>query len=646
MHKHQRTRLGAGGCVQPHLELVGDAGVAPAPAARLAEMAPEPEPSRTTPRPGSPRQPVRIGDYGFLSDCRSAALTTCDGSIDWLCWPQFDSPSVFARILDADEGGSFAINPTAPFSSQRRYVPRTNVLQTTFHTTAGAVRIHDWLHSGARQALCRLVECLEGSVELTLTCDPRPRYSSLGPCRWTNQLGHLVCEAGDDDRLILQGVDSSQETFTLSAGEYRSFSLGWNRPGPSDLFTSLKQTIRFWHDWAADLVMPDGISPELSAHAERSALTLKGLQYQPSGAFVAAATTSLPETIGGDRNWDYRYSWLRDSAFTLYGLRAVGKTEEAESWLDWVGDVVLAQRTRELQIAYAIDGSREIPEAELPHLAGHRHSRPVRIGNGAATQRQLDVPGALVDAIWLARRSSTAPLTAQRWELVQSLAQRTAAEWRLPDEGIWEVRGEPQHFVYSKVMCWVALDRALRLARMDRRAGAPVDEWRAARDAIKADVLEHGYDRDRHAFTQAYGSRSLDAANLLLAQVGFIAPRDPRFVSTVRAIQRELGHGGQVYRYLPELTDDGFAAGEGTFTICTFWLSLALMQIGARDEGLAILEEALERTNDLGLMAEELSIDGEHLGNFPQAFSHIGVLACATAVGRCSARHHRLRIAA
>src|SRR4030088_226490 len=391
-------------------------------------------------RGGSPMrssdQSASISDYGFLSDCRSSELVASNGSVDWLCWPRFDSPSLFAKVLDSEKGGAFAISPAAPYSVERHYAPATKVLQTTLRTATGVVRINDWLNTGARQALCRLVECLEGSVELTLVCDPRPQYGAVGNPEWKRRLGYLVCPVGDEDSLILDGAISSHDTFTLTAGESRSISLGWNRPGPSDLSAALRRSIRYWQQWAADLVVPDGLGPEIAAHVERSALTLKGLQYQPSGAFVAAPTTSLPEMIGRDRNWDYRYSWLRDSAFTLYALLAVGKTEEARSWFDWLDEIVLAQGTRDLQIVYAVDGSPDVPEVELSHLAGHRNSSPVRIGNGAAEQLQLDVYGTLADAVWLARRTAKRPLQRQRWELIKNVAQQAIAGWRVPDKGI------------------------------------------------------------------------------------------------------------------------------------------------------------------------------------------------------------------
>jgi GH15 family glucan-1,4-alpha-glucosidase len=596
---------------------------------------------------GSFDEPDSIGDYGFLSDCRSAALVARDGSIDWLCWPRFDSSSLFAKVLDFTEGGTFAISSARPYSVERRYVRQTNVLETTFHAATGIVRLTDWLDMGPGQALCRLVECIEGRVALTLVCDPRPQYGVVARPEWERKVvGYHVCAVGNGDRIVLRGARSPREAFMLEAGEFRAISLGWNRPGPSDLFAALKQTVRFWQDWVADLVVPQGIDPEIAAAVERSALSLKGLQYQPSGAFVAAPTTSLPEAIGGDRNWDYRYSWLRDSAFIVYALRALGNSAEARSWLDWIDAITLNQESHELQIVYAIDGSRDLAEIELPHLSGYRHSRPVRVGNDAAKQRQLDVPGAVADAIWLTRLASGQPLPQERWELIKALAQRTLAEWHLPDAGIWEVRGTEQHFVYSKVMCWVALDRAIRLARADKRADAPVGIWRATRDAIKTEVLDHGYREQLGYFTQAYGSRALDAANLLLAQVGFIAPRDPRFVSTVRAIQRELSHGGQLFRYSAEVTDDGFEVAEGTFTICTFWLCLALDQIGAGDEALALFRRTLGYANDLGLLSEQLSVDGEQLGNFPQAFTHIAIIACAAALSRTAAGDVSVRAAA
>lgn len=579
-----------------------------------------------------------IADYGFLSDCRSAALVSSSGSIDWLCWPRFDSPSLFATLLDADKGGCFYIRPRGEYRLEgRAYVEGTNVLQTTFRTPSGLVRLNDWLHTGSRQALCRLVKCLEGEVELELLCDPRPDYARE-QVRWEEHLGWQVAGFASGDTLILDGAQPA-ETFRLEAGQRKLVSLGWNRPGPSDLFSARRRAIAFWRDWSEELSLPLLSSVDVQALVERSALVLKGLQYYPSGAFVAAPTTSLPEDIGGQRNWDYRYSWLRDSTFILYALRAVGKQDEAQSWFDYLNMVALRGGGLDLQIMYGIDGAGDLPESTLDHLEGYRGSRPVRIGNGAAKQRQLDVYGELLDSIWLLRAGTQTPISPHRWALAKTLAAHALSEWQQPDEGIWEVRGEPQHFVYSKVMCWVALDRALRLARKDQLTDAPLESWREARDAIKRDVLARGYDEELGAFTQFYGSRSLDAANLLIAQMGFLPERDPRFVSTVRAIEQGLMRGGFVDRYRADETDDGLSGGEGTFTICSLWLVLALCQIGDLDKAQRLFEHVLASANDLGLFSEELSPEGEQLGNFPQGFTHISIIVAAFALERTRLKH-------
>jgi GH15 family glucan-1,4-alpha-glucosidase len=574
-----------------------------------------------------------ISGYGFLSDCHSAALVSRQGSIDWLCWPQFDSPSVFAALLDADQGGSFSIRPAGDYeTTSRGYVEGTNVLQTIFTTATGSVRLNDWLHTGSRQAICRLVKCLEGEVELELVCDPRPDYARAS-VQWEDFLGWFVAGLPSGDTLILDGAQP-QETFRLRAGERKTVSLGWNRPGPSDLFAARRRAIEFWRDWSEDLALPLLSPEEVQQHVQRSALVLKGLQYLPTGAFVAAPTTSLPEAIGGERNWDYRYSWLRDSTFILFALRAVGKQHESESWFDYLNMIALSGGSLDLQIMYGINGEADIPETTLDHLDGYRGSRPVRIGNGAAKQRQLDVYGELLDSIWLLRTGTQTPLSGHRWALTKALAAHALEEWRNPDEGIWEIRGEPQHFVYSKVMCWVALDRAVRLARKDGFADAPLEEWLKDRDEIRADVLAKGWDEELGAFTQHYGSKNLDASNLLMAQVGFLKPTDPRFIATVRATQRELTRNGFVDRYRPEETDDGLASGEGTFAICSLWLVLALCQIGASQEAQELFARVLACSNDLGLLSEEISPDGEQLGNFPQGFTHIAIIACAFALER------------
>jgi len=572
---------------------------------------------------------VPISDYGFLSDCRSAALVASDGAIDWLCWPRFDSPSVFGRILDKEKGGTFSVSPVdKDYEVERTYLESSNVLQTIFTTKAGKLQVTDWLHKGARQALCRLIMCLEGEVEVEVICDPRPNYGAEGPVTWHERIGYLVCDLPEDGhRLILEGVETPEARVTLQGGEVLDLTLGFNRPGPSDLLSSLRRTVDFWQHWAGSLKLPNHKREDVL----RSALTLKGLQYEPTGAIIAAATTSLPEAIGGDRNYDYRFSWLRDTVFTLDALASVGKLDEAQSWFDWIKNVMLATESAHLQIMYGLDGESDLVEQELSHLEGYKCSRPVRIGNAATSQRQMDVYGEMLDAIWLQQCASERPLNQHRWLLVEALAERTCLEWLNPDEGIWEIRSRPQHFIYSKAMCWVTLDRAIKLAEEDKRfrETAPLEKWRTERDAIKAQVLRHGYDEELGAFTRSYDSGTLGAECLLLARVGFIEPDDERFVSTVRAIQRDLTRGGLVDRYHQE---DGFESEEGTFTVCSLWLVLALLEIEAREDAEALFEKVLSHANDLGLLSEELAPSGEQLGNYPQAFTHIAIIACAVAL--------------
>jgi GH15 family glucan-1,4-alpha-glucosidase len=602
----------------------------PAPAA--LPHAPQDEPARVAParRPGRDASGYApISDYGFLSDCRSSALVSSDGAIDWLCWPRFDSPALFAAILDAEHGGTWRIRPVGEFTVTRSYLPSTNVVQTAFHTATGTVRLTDWLHIGARQALCRRLHGLEGEVALELVCDPRPGFNADGRVSWEARMGWLVCCLPSGERLVADGIAGPCERRVVRAGEIHDFSLSLNRPGPSDLASSLGRTVEFWVEWCEELALP----PEHAELVRRSALVLKGLQYQPTGAIVAAPTTSLPECVGGTRNWDYRFSWLRDATLTLAALAQVNKDHEAQSWLDWLKMITLVSGVEELQIMYGIGGEAELPERLLHHLEGHKGSSPVRVGNSAALQRQIDTYGELADAIFMVRDRAGERLNSHRWRLLRALAQRAEREWREPDEGIWEVRGEPRHFVHSKVMCWVALDRAIRVAELDGFDDAPLARWRGVRDQIRAQVLARGYDARLGAFTQSYGSGTLDASNLILASVGFIAPHDPRFVGTVHATGAELNRGGLIDRYKVEDTDDGFGGQEeGTFSICTFWYACALIQIGDVEEAHAVFTRVSACANDLGLLAEELTPDGEQLGNFPQAFTHIALINCAFAL--------------
>jgi GH15 family glucan-1,4-alpha-glucosidase len=577
---------------------------------------------------------VLIADYAFLSDCRSSALVAGDGSVDWLCWPRFDSDALFCAVLDPERGGRFRLAPadSGDFAVTRRYLPGTNVLETTWSGPSGELTVTDWLHVGGRQALCRIVRCARGSVTVAVDLDPRPAFGRWGPLEWRERLGWLVADLPDGDSLIADGIAGPQEVFDLAEGEERQITLGLDRPGPSDARSALDTAVAWWRDWSQDLRLPEGPYRDV---VERSALVLKGLQYRKTGAIVAAATTSLPEQLGGERNWDYRFSWLRDAAFTVYALRAVGKRAEADSWLDWLKGIALANGDLRLQIMYGIGGETELPERQLSHLAGYRGSAPVRVGNDAAGQRQLDVYGELADAIWLQRIASGRPLGRHRAALLAELADRACEEWRMPDEGIWEVRGGARHFTYSKVMCWVALDRAIKAARLDKLTGLPVDRWKAERAAIRTEVEACAWSSTQNAFTQSYGSEALDASALVLAQVGFLKARDPRFVSTVRTIEAKLTRGGLVDRYrIGDAADDGLGGEEGTFSICSLWLVLALVSIGDGPAAQRLFDRVWGCANDLGLMSEELTPDGMQLGNFPQAFTHIALIAAALALHR------------
>lgn len=593
-----------------------------------------------------------ISDYGFLSDCRSGALVADDGSIDWLCWPRFDSPAIFSGLLDPRRGGSFQIAPTTPYTSRRTYLEGTNILSTTFVAESGVVRVDDWLHVGARQSLCRLVTCEKGEIEVLVHCDPRPNFGEdPDPLLFHTRLGYMTADAGPEMSLILGGFDIgwgrgeepilAYEKVRLTAGETREYTLGLNRPGPSSLRSSKRRTVRFWREWSDDMRLPEHTARE---EVRRSALVLKGLQYAPSGAIIAALTTSLPEEVGGERNYDYRFTWLRDASFTLYALRNVNRHEEAESFFDFLKSLALRHPSGELQILYGVNGESEIPESTLGHLDGYRGSKPIRIGNAASDQRQLDTLGEVADAIAMHhRRASDDPLTPYRWMLLRDLADRAAREWREPDEGVWEVRGPAQHFVYSKVQCWVALDRAVKLAHKapQEMVGDGPERWAKERDAIREEVLERGYNAELGTFTQAYDSTALDSVNLLLARVGFVKSTDERFIGTVRAIQRQLMRGGFVDRYRQADTDDGFSGEEGTFTICTLWLVLALIEIGSLGEAEVLFERVLGAANDLGLYSEELTPHGDPLGNYPQAFTHIALIVCAFNLDRARLKGDR-----
>jgi alpha,alpha-trehalase len=612
-------------------------------------------------RQGRPEHEIRvspfplIADLAFLSDCETTALIAPSGNVEWLCLPRMDSPSVFGSILDRD-AGSFRVGPadvTVP--AARRYIPGTMVLETSWETRMGWVIVRDvlaigpWRHHDERShshrrsptdhdadhLLLRLITCTQGSAEIKLDCEPAFDYGGLaadweytgpgyGEAVARSEGMDLELRLVTDMRLGFEGPRARART-TLHEGESVFVALGWTREQAmpqsyEEAEVKLAATQRFWQEWLKHGSFPDH---PWRSHLQRSALTLKGLTYAPSGAMVAAATTSLPETPGGDRNWDYRYSWIRDSTFMLWALYTLGFDEEANDFFYFVADVVEAEEGR-LQIMYGIGGESKLEEQELDHLSGYDGARPVRIGNGAYDQEQHDVWGAVLDSIYLHTRSRD-QLPDRLWPIIKRQVEATLEHWREPDRGIWEVRGEPQHFTSSKLMCWVAADRGARLAHL-RNDQAMEERWTAAAQEMRADICEHGVD-DRGVFVQHYGTSALDASLLLMPLVRFLPPDDPRIRATVLAIADELSEDGLVLRYRVEETDDGFAGEEGTFTICSFWLVSALAEIGELARARALCEKLLSHASPLALYAEQIDAGtGRHLGNFPQAFTHLALI--------------------
>jgi GH15 family glucan-1,4-alpha-glucosidase len=596
-----------------------------------------------------------IADYAFLSDCHTGALIAPDGSVDWLCVPAFDSPSAFGNILDRGAGsfrlGPFGINvPTA-----RTYVPGTNVMTTTWHTPTGWVVVNDALVMGPRRKadtvtphtrppadddaehmLVRVVECIEGSVEVELVCEPVFDYGRTA-AEWTaaDDEGYAAdaTGAGQTIRLgsdMLIGIEqgATRARHTLSKGEKTFCALSWAEdlelPADSDDATArIDYTVQFWRNWLARARVPDH---PLRHPVERSALTIKGLTYMPTGATVAALTTSLPETPGGERNWDYRYTWIRDTTFTLQALHFLNLDWEADEFMQFVADLE-PNLDGGLQIMYGIDGRRDLTESTRDELTGYEGARPVRLGNGAYDQRQNDVYGAVLDSLLLhTRRSKRLP--GRLWPLVQSQAAAAMAAWREPDQGIWEARGKPQHYVSSKLMGWVALDRASKLAAI-RDDTKLEEEWGTAADEIREDILTNGVS-DRGVLRQHYDTDALDASLLLAPVFGFLPGTDDRIRNTVHAIDEELTENGFVLRYRTDETDDGLTGKEGTFLICSFWLVSAFARIGEIDKATSLMERLLRISSPLGLYAEEFEVDrARHLGNFPQAFSHLALIEAA-----------------
>ncbi|MBK9176862.1 MAG: glycoside hydrolase family 15 protein [Flavobacteriales bacterium] len=579
-----------------------------------------------------------IADHGLIGNCRTAALVSSRGEITWMCAPHFDSPFLFARLLDHARGGSWELQPTEAFRSNHEYMPGTNVLVTTYTCDGGRVRTLDLMdvtpESGSTEprpgALFRIVQCLEGTVRMRSRCMPRPGNGVIGPVFNLHgndaHFGAFRCTAPGPWEVDAQ-AHAIDHWMTMSAGERCAYALsGPGMESAVDAFDALDGTLAYWHDWSARCTY---IGPYRTA-VVRSVLTLKLLHDQDTGAIAAAPTTSLPEEIGGVRNWDYRFCWIRDASFTLNALMQAGYLEEEEALFKWIFRTVKLEGP-ELHVLYPLSREGSVEEIELDHLEGYRRSKPVRVGNAAARQLQLDVFGEVLDAIHFA---CTKGLQDPRplWQHVLPLIDWVLEHWQLPENGIWEVRGGRRHFVFGKVMCWVALDRAIQLAERYRLPG-DVDHWKDHRSRIKNDVLHHGWSDKLQAFMQSYEDERLDAANLMLPILGFIDGADPRMIATIEATNTRLVDNGLCYRYLD--APDGVEGGEATFVLCSFWLIEALILANRMDEARNLFERMLARATPLGLYAEELdAVTGEHLGNFPQALSHIGLINAAVALDR------------
>ncbi len=617
-------------------------------------------------RPETPAAPLSgsskpIADYGLVSDCNTAALVARDGSIDWLCLPRFDAPAVFAGILDPD-AGHWSIRPAGEFTSERRYADGSLVLETVFTTSTGSVRLRDTLafadgqrgHDIGMEApheLLRSVEGVTGTVELELELAPRPEYGLVRPLFRMTQDGARTF-GGPNQVTIRAGVPTSVEdgtlraVFTVSAGDSIGFSLRWIPPEarevaeatpPEDVAARIDDAVETWRSWEAEHSVYEGMHRELVRLSSR---VLQGLTYRPTGAIVAAPTTSLPETVGGERNWDYRFSWIRDASLTLQALYVGACPDEAGDFVSFMTSSAGggASDMHSLQIMYGISGEHDLTERELPHLRGWRDSAPVRVGNGAWGQTQLDVYGELLDALHL-YHERLGDLHPEIQEFVAELADAAARGWEQTDAGMWEMRGAPRHHLSSKVLCWTALDRAVKLAPA-LGAFAKPEEWAAERDRIRDAILARGWSESKQAYAQSFDADELDAAALLMPLVDFLPATDPRMRSTIEAIASELTQDGLVLRYLNDegMNADGLTGEEGTFVICSFWLVSCLARAGEIERAEALFDKLAGFANDLGLLAEEIdTASGELLGNFPQAFSHIGLITAAAEIDRARA---------
>ena len=587
-----------------------------------------------------------IEDYAIIGDTRTVAAVARDGSIDWWCVPRIDSGAVFAGLVGEPKHGRWLVAPKGAVSTTRRqYSGESLILETEFETADGTVKVSDFMSPGLENpTIFRVVDGLSGSVPMRMELIARFDYGSIAP--WAQATGDgLTLVAGNDalrfhSPVPLQGSDlTTTAEFTLREGQRRGFSLAWysalnDAPPPLDAPAALRRTEQYWAEWVGQCTY----AGEWREDVVRSLITVKALQYAPTGAVCAAATTSLPEQLGGVRNWDYRFSWLRDSSLTLQALVLSGYREEAALWQHWLQRAV-AGDPGEFQIMYGVGGERRLTEVELDWLPGYENSKPVRVGNEASEQFQLDVFGEIADAALTAVEAGLRPERTfpahhpQPGELLPAMMEHLEKVWQLPDDGIWEIRGPQRHFTQSKVMAWVAFDRAVKIVEHTGRQGLPTDRWRTLADQVKAEVCEKGFNHDKNSFVQYYGSDQLDSSLLMLARVGFLPPTDPRIIGTVDAIQRELMVDGFVQRYPTSDADsvDGLPAGEGTFLLTTFWLVDNLALIGREKEARELFERLRSLQNDVGMLSEEYDPDAKRMiGNFPQAFSHLGFIVSAS----------------
>ncbi len=594
-----------------------------------------------------------VAEHGLIGDLRSAALVGTNGTIDWYCCPRFDAPSVFASILDADKGGAFELAPDAPARTKQFYFPDTNVLITRFFAEDGVGEIQDFMpivddsREADRHRLIRRVVCVRGSLPFRARVAPRFEYGAQ-PHTVHAQHGQAVFESPSLTLALTSSVPMEVagpdvwSLFKLHEGESAVFALDRIGGDVAPRFCPLSEaeqqfnaTVGYWRRWLSR----SRYRGRWREMVHRSALTLKLLTYAPTGAIIAAPTTSLPEQIGGERNWDYRYVWIRDAAFCVYAMLRLGFTDEAEAFMGFLTEHVhlrtteatelseVSGRTGPLQIMYGIDGRHELPERELPHLEGYRGSAPVRVGNGAVNQLQLDIYGALIDALYLYDKWGQ-PISSAHWDRIIELVDWVCDHWDQPDEGVWETRGGRKNFLYSRLMCWVAIERAMRLAR---HRGLPADmvRWGQVRDTIYRRIMRHGWSAERNAFVQYEDGHVLDASLLMMPLAKFISPTDPKWLATLDALGEDLVSDSLVYRYDPQASPDGLQGEEGTFSICSFWYVEALTRAGRLDEARLAFEKMLTYANHLGLYAEEIGHTGEQRGNFPQAFTHLALISAA-----------------